>query len=116
MAKTEHAGRNAETSVGVALLTAILQAKARDDIKASEQAQIERDGVMRNRVNGPAERERLSAQRQVSKMRKSASRNDQLTSYDTLKAEREVVVSDNKESLDRQKAFEPRANEAGQPP
>ncbi|KAJ6527308.1 hypothetical protein DFH09DRAFT_1414272 [Mycena vulgaris] len=104
--ETAHAGRNAETSVGVGILTAILEAKARDDIKAAEMMQIERDGVMRRRWNGPADREKLSAQRQVWKMRKSAVRNDQLTSYETLKAERDAGLEDNKASLERQKTLE----------
>ncbi|KAJ7135306.1 hypothetical protein C8R46DRAFT_1201556 [Mycena filopes] len=70
--ETAHAARNAETSIGVPLLTAILQAKARDDVKAAELAQVGRDGVMRNRWNGNGGREKLSAQRQKWRMRKTA--------------------------------------------
>ncbi|KAJ6582523.1 hypothetical protein DFH09DRAFT_1439289 [Mycena vulgaris] len=104
--ETAHAGRNAETSVGVGLLTAILQAQERDDIRAAELAQIQRDGVMRNRWNGSSEREKLSAQRKVWKIQKAAVRNDQLTSYDTLKLERDTGSDENKASLERQKMLD----------
>ncbi|KAJ7172780.1 hypothetical protein C8R43DRAFT_1208786 [Mycena crocata] len=104
--ESAHAGRNAETSIGVALVTAILQAKERDNDMAKELAQIERDGVTRNRFNGAAEREKLAAQRQVAKLRRSAVRNDQMTSYSTLQAEREAGVAENKASLERQRLFE----------
>ncbi|KAJ7153860.1 hypothetical protein C8R43DRAFT_1126536 [Mycena crocata] len=105
-AETAHAARNAETSVGVALLTAILQARDRDNIKALELLQVERDGVMSKRWNGPAEREKLSAQRQIWNSRKTAHRNNELTSYDTLKAERDSGTAENKASLARQKLLE----------
>ncbi|KAJ7503261.1 hypothetical protein B0H11DRAFT_2273963 [Mycena galericulata] len=104
--ETAHAGRNAETSIGAALLTAILEAKGRDNVKVKEMAQTERDGVMRHRWNGSAEREKLSAQRQVSKLRKTAIRNDQLNSYETLKAEREAGTNEHKASSERQRALE----------
>lgn len=61
---------------------------------------------MRHRWNGSGEREKLSAQRQVSKLRKAAVRNDQLTSYDSLKTDRETGAQDNKASLERQKVLE----------
>ncbi|KAJ7331481.1 hypothetical protein DFH08DRAFT_814787 [Mycena albidolilacea] len=104
--ETAHAGRNAETSVGVGLLTAILQAKERDNIKARELAQIQHEGVMGNRWNGSAEREKLSSQRKAWKMRSATIRNDQLTNYETLKAERDSGVAENKASLARQKELE----------
>ncbi|KAJ7440049.1 hypothetical protein FB451DRAFT_1191835 [Mycena latifolia] len=104
--ETAHAARNAETSVGVGLLTAILQAQERDNIKAKEMARIELDAVMPHRWNGSFEREKLSVQRKVWTMRKTAVRNDQLTSYDTLKAERDLGTEDNKRSLERQKALD----------
>ncbi|KAJ6619645.1 hypothetical protein B0H10DRAFT_1946692 [Mycena sp. CBHHK59/15] len=104
--ETAHAGRNAETAVGVGLLTAILQAQERDNIRAAEIAQIECDGVMRNRWNGSSEREKLSAQRKVWNMRKGAIRSNQLTSFDSLKAERETGTQDNKASLERQKILD----------
>ncbi|KAJ7804925.1 hypothetical protein B0H14DRAFT_2611872 [Mycena olivaceomarginata] len=88
LVETAHAGRNAETSIGVGLLTAILQSQARDNAKAAELLQIEQKGVMRKRWNGVGEREKLSAQRKVWRMRKSAVRTDQLTSFESLKAER----------------------------
>ncbi|KAJ7131394.1 hypothetical protein C8R44DRAFT_731625 [Mycena epipterygia] len=104
--ETAHAGRNAETSTGVGLLTAILQSEEHDNIRTTELAQIERDGVMRHRWNGSSEREKLSAQRKISKMRKGAVRNDQLTSYDTLKAERDTGSAENQASLERQRRIE----------
>ncbi|KAJ7302804.1 hypothetical protein DFH08DRAFT_759287 [Mycena albidolilacea] len=104
--ETAHAGRNAETSVGVGLLTAILQAKERDNIKARELAQILHEGVMGNRWNGSAEREKLSSQCKTWKMRSATIRNDQLTNYETLKAERDSGVAENKASLARQKELE----------
>lgn len=82
------------------------RSQERDNIRAAELAQIERDGVMRHRWNGSAEREKLSAQRKIWKMRKAAVRNDQLTSYDTLRAERDAGVADAQESLERQKNIE----------
>ncbi|KAJ7825255.1 hypothetical protein B0H13DRAFT_1918698 [Mycena leptocephala] len=103
LVETAHAGRNAETSIGARLLDAILQAQARDDIKANELALIGRDGVMRKRWNGSADREKLSAQRKIWKTRKAAVRNDQLTSFDTLKAERDAGVEENRASLEREK-------------
>ncbi|KAJ7489745.1 hypothetical protein B0H11DRAFT_1912744 [Mycena galericulata] len=78
----------------------------RDTVKVEEMAQTERDGVMRHRWNGSAEREKLSAQRQVSKLRKTAIRNDQLNSYETLKAEREAGTNEHKASSERQRALE----------
>ncbi|KAJ7741810.1 hypothetical protein DFH07DRAFT_750775 [Mycena maculata] len=106
LTETAHAGRNAETSTNVGLLTAILEAHERDNIKAKELAQIELHGVMRNRWNGSAEREKLSAQRQVSKIRSAAHRHDQLTSYETLKTERDIGTNENKESLQHEKVLE----------
>ncbi|KAJ7842152.1 hypothetical protein B0H13DRAFT_2273623 [Mycena leptocephala] len=69
--ETAHAGRNAETAIGVGLLTGILQAKERDNIMAIRLAAIERNGVMPHRWNGSAEREKLAAQRKRWKMEKS---------------------------------------------
>ncbi|KAJ7825909.1 hypothetical protein B0H14DRAFT_2596247 [Mycena olivaceomarginata] len=54
--ETAHAGRNVETSIGVGLLTAILQSQVRDNAKAAELLQIEQKGVMRKRWNGVGER------------------------------------------------------------
>ncbi|KAJ7909899.1 hypothetical protein B0H13DRAFT_1877215 [Mycena leptocephala] len=98
--ETAHAGRNAETSIGVGLLTAILEfdallirmlalSQARDNVRAAELLQIERDGVTRKRWNGVGNREKLAAQRKVWRMKKTAIRNDQLTSYDSLKLDRQ---------------------------
>jgi hypothetical protein len=64
------------------------RAKERDNIMAIRLAAIERNGVMPHRWNGSAEREKLAAQRKKSKMNRSAVRRDQLTNYDSLKADR----------------------------
>ncbi|KAJ7799505.1 hypothetical protein B0H14DRAFT_3787817, partial [Mycena olivaceomarginata] len=104
--ETAHAGRNVETSIGVGLLTAILQSQVRDNAKAAELLQIEQKGVMRKRWNGVGEREKLSAQRKVWRMRKSAVRTDQLTSFESLKAERNAGTEENKASLQREKIFQ----------
>jgi hypothetical protein len=69
-------------------------------------AAIERNGVMPHRWNGSAEREKLAGQRKRWKMEKSAVRRDQLTNYDSLKADRESGVQENKDSLERQRALE----------
>ncbi|KAJ7862404.1 hypothetical protein B0H14DRAFT_2575473 [Mycena olivaceomarginata] len=104
--ESAHAARNAETGTHLPLLTAILKAQERDNIKAQELALMERDGVMPNRWNGSAQREKLSAQRQKWATRKAAIRNDQLTSYDTLKEERDSGSEENKASLERQRSLE----------
>ncbi|KAJ7900745.1 hypothetical protein B0H14DRAFT_2556198 [Mycena olivaceomarginata] len=98
LVETAHAGRNAETSIGVGLLTAILQSQVRDNAKAAELLQIEQKGVMRKRWNGVGEREKLSAQRKVWRMRKSAVRTDQLTSFESLKAERTAEIEEEKDT------------------
>ncbi|KAJ7791551.1 hypothetical protein B0H14DRAFT_3566646 [Mycena olivaceomarginata] len=106
LVETAHAGRNAETSIGVGLLTAILQSQLRDNAKAAELLQIEQKGVMRKLWNGVGEREKLSAQRKVWRMRKSAVRTDQLTSFESLKAERSSGIEENKASIQREKIFQ----------
>ncbi|KAF7334136.1 hypothetical protein MVEN_02319500 [Mycena venus] len=44
--ETAHTGHNAETSIGVGLLTAILESQKRDNAKAANLLQIEHDGFM----------------------------------------------------------------------
>ncbi|KAJ6459588.1 hypothetical protein C8R45DRAFT_1182440 [Mycena sanguinolenta] len=105
-AETAHAGRNAETSVGVPVLTAILQAKERDNIRATEMALIESDGVMRKRWNGIGEREKHATQRKRWKMRKAYQHDDALMDYDSLLAERNSGDTENKASLERQNDLE----------
>ncbi|KAF7366386.1 hypothetical protein MSAN_00895300 [Mycena sanguinolenta] len=104
--ETAHAGRNAETSIGVPLLTAILQAKERDNIRAKEMAQIESHGMMRKRWNGIGEREKHAAQRKGWRMRKAYRRNDALIDHDSLITERDIGDADNKASLERQSDLE----------
>ncbi|KAJ7307903.1 hypothetical protein DFH08DRAFT_975288 [Mycena albidolilacea] len=88
LVETAHAGRNAETSIGVGLLTAILQSQLRDNAKAAELLQIVQKGVMRKRWNGVGECEKLSAQRK------------------SLKAERSSGIEENKASVQRKKIFQ----------
>ncbi|KAJ6613714.1 hypothetical protein B0H10DRAFT_1951234 [Mycena sp. CBHHK59/15] len=118
LVETAHAGRNAETAIGVALLTGIMQfvfhanclsqfsvlnrAQERDNIIAGELNRLDQNGVMRHRFNRSAEREKLSAQRKVWNMRKTAARNDHITGYEELKAERENGLLENKASLERE--------------
>jgi hypothetical protein len=61
---------------------------------------------MGNHWNGSAEREKLSSQRKAWKMCSATIRNDQLTNYETLKAEWDSGVAENKASLARQKELE----------
>ncbi|KAJ7259323.1 hypothetical protein C8J57DRAFT_1233688 [Mycena rebaudengoi] len=77
-----------------------------DNIKAQDLILLERDGMIQKRWNGNAEREKLAAQRKIRAARKAADCNDQITSYETLKAERDAIVEDNKASLERQKMLE----------
>ncbi|KAJ7894076.1 hypothetical protein B0H13DRAFT_1886133 [Mycena leptocephala] len=69
-------------------------------------AAIERNGVMPHRWNGSAEREKLPAQRKKSKMNGSAVRRDQLTNYDSLKADRESGVQEKQGFPRAQRALE----------
>ncbi|KAJ7686097.1 hypothetical protein B0H17DRAFT_1137130 [Mycena rosella] len=89
--ETAHAGRNAKTSIGVGLLTAILESQERDNTKAANLLQIERDGVMH--------REKLSTLRKVCRMCQSSIRKDQLTSFEALQVERDAGAKDNTASL-----------------
>ncbi|KAJ7300540.1 hypothetical protein DFH08DRAFT_674096, partial [Mycena albidolilacea] len=106
LVETAHAGRNAETSTGVALLTGILQARERDNIIAGELTQFEQNGILRQRFNGSAEREKLSAKRRISRMRKTTTRNEQITGYEALRSERDTGVADHKASIEHQKTLE----------
>ncbi|KAJ7652738.1 hypothetical protein DFH06DRAFT_1418342 [Mycena polygramma] len=105
LVESAHAARNAETSIHAPLLDCILQSQGRDNIKAAELAFIMRDGV-RKKWNTSGDREKLAAQRKVWTMRKAGDRNDQLTSYDALKVERDAGADENKLSLERQKVLE----------
>ncbi|KAJ6603071.1 hypothetical protein B0H10DRAFT_1957908 [Mycena sp. CBHHK59/15] len=67
---------------------------------------MEHDGVTPNRWNGSAQREKLSGQHQKWEAHKAAIWNSQLTSYDTLKEERNSGVEENKASLERQRSLE----------
>ncbi|KAF7339140.1 hypothetical protein MVEN_01990700 [Mycena venus] len=92
--ESAHAARNAETGTHLPLFTAILKAQERDNIEAQELALMD------------AQYKKLSAQRQKWGTRKAAVRNDQLTSYGTLKDERERGAEGNKGSLEQQKTLE----------
>ncbi|KAJ6601583.1 hypothetical protein B0H10DRAFT_2196215 [Mycena sp. CBHHK59/15] len=72
-------------------------------IKSQELVLMEHDGVTPNRWNGSAQCEKLSGQRKKWEAHKAAIRNSQLTSYDTLKEERDSGAEENKASLERQR-------------
>ncbi|KAJ6618479.1 hypothetical protein B0H10DRAFT_1947502 [Mycena sp. CBHHK59/15] len=75
-------------------------------IKSQELVLMEHDGVTPNRWNGSAQREKLSGQHQKWEAHKAAIWNSQLTSYDTLKEERNSGAEENKASLERQRSLE----------
>lgn len=62
--------------------------------------------MIHKRWNGNAEREKLAAQRKIWAARKAADRSDQITSYESLKVERDTIAEDNKASLERQRTLE----------
>ncbi|KAF8199404.1 hypothetical protein K438DRAFT_1966601 [Mycena galopus ATCC 62051] len=80
------------------------KAQESDNIKAKELALLQRDGIMQRRWNGSAEREKLSAQRKIWTIHKATKRNDQLTSNETLKSDRDA---ENKASRERQEILQP---------
>ncbi|KAJ7796304.1 hypothetical protein B0H14DRAFT_3158095 [Mycena olivaceomarginata] len=112
LVETAHAGRNAETAIGsstshgdyavcfhvncLSQFSVLNRAQERDNIIAAELNRLDQNGVMRHRFNGSAEREKLSAQRKVWNMRKTAARNNHITGYEELKAERENGLLENK--------------------
>ncbi|KAJ6602116.1 hypothetical protein B0H10DRAFT_1823469, partial [Mycena sp. CBHHK59/15] len=102
--ESAHAARNAETGIRRPLLTAILNSC--DNIKVLELAVLQQDAVMPKQWNGSAEWENTSAQRKIWAGHKAAERNDQFTSYDTLKLERDTGAEDSKASLERQSTIE----------
>jgi hypothetical protein len=62
--------------------------------------------MIQKRWNGNPEREKLVAQRKIWAARKAADCSDQITSYESLKAERDTIAEDNKASLERQRTLE----------
>jgi hypothetical protein len=62
--------------------------------------------MIQKRWNGSAEREKLAAQRKIWAARRAADRSDQITGYESLKAERDTIAEDNKTSLERQRTLE----------
>lgn len=67
---------------------------------------MEGAGILRDRWNGPAKRERHSAQRKAWKHAKETKRADQLSQYDKLMEELTSGNLQRKESLDRTKHLE----------
>ncbi|KAJ7936884.1 hypothetical protein B0H13DRAFT_2430847 [Mycena leptocephala] len=104
--ESAHAARNAETGTRMPLLTAILKSQESDNAKARELVLFQREAVIPKRWNGSAEREKLAAQRKKWAGNKAAELKDQLTSHDTLKAEREAVLDEIRASLERQKILD----------
>jgi hypothetical protein len=73
---------------------------------ATEFEVMEGAGILRDRWNGPAKRERHSAQRKAWKHAKETKRADQLSQYDKLMEELTSGNFQRKESLDRTKRLE----------
>jgi hypothetical protein len=73
---------------------------------ATELEVMEGAGILRDRWNGPAKRERHSAQRKAWKHAKETKRADQLSQYDKLMEELTSGNFQRKESLDRTKRLE----------
>ncbi|KAJ7148902.1 hypothetical protein C8R46DRAFT_1230984 [Mycena filopes] len=78
----------------------------RDNAIAAELLVYNDSGVMRNRFNGVAHREKLSDQRKLWHMRKTADRNNQITGFEALTTERENGNAEHKESIARQAILE----------
>ncbi|KAF8225893.1 hypothetical protein L208DRAFT_1503629 [Tricholoma matsutake] len=91
LAETAHAARNAETSIGVPVLTAVLQVHEWDNAKAKEIELMEKSDNMPCQWNGPDKQELLQAQRQAWGL------------YNELQEERQIGIEQNKESLGQQK-------------
>ncbi|KAF8227073.1 hypothetical protein L208DRAFT_1379937 [Tricholoma matsutake] len=110
LAETAHAARNAETSIGIPVLRAVLQyildssynflysaigrAHEWDNVKAKEIELMEKSGNMPRQWNGPDKQELLQAQRQAWGL------------YNELQEERQIGIEQNKESLGQQKVLE----------
>ncbi|KAJ7218431.1 hypothetical protein GGX14DRAFT_329747, partial [Mycena pura] len=101
--ETAHARRNAETSIHLPLLASIIKAEERDDTRHDEFLQIEHDGVTSKHWNSPFNRERLSAQRWVSKMRKNTALRMQVAEYESAQHELDAGRAAWRASLDREK-------------
>ncbi|KAJ6530017.1 hypothetical protein DFH09DRAFT_1093696 [Mycena vulgaris] len=95
-------------SIALAEAVGVLEAKVRDveDTARLQHVDLDAARVMRRRRNGNSEREKLAAQRQQRKIRKSAVHRDQLTNYDSLKAERESGNQEYKESVEWEKSIQ----------
>ncbi|KAJ7902279.1 hypothetical protein B0H13DRAFT_1882657 [Mycena leptocephala] len=104
--ESAHAARNVETGTQMPLLTAILKSQESDNAKARELVLFQREGIIPKRWNGSAEREKLAAERKKWAANKAAELEDQLTSCDTLKAEREAVLEEIRASLEWQKILD----------
>ncbi|KAJ7362697.1 hypothetical protein DFH08DRAFT_950932 [Mycena albidolilacea] len=89
-----------ETGTHIPLLTPILKSQECDNIKAQELTLLERDGMIQKRCNGNAEREKLATQHKIWAASKAVDCSDQITSYESLKAERDTIAEDNKASLE----------------
>ncbi|KAJ7064494.1 hypothetical protein C8F01DRAFT_1080806 [Mycena amicta] len=100
--ETAHAGLNAETSIGLPLLSGILETQRYANRKHDELLQIENGGtsaVMPKRWNKLAHREKSAAQRSVSGMKKTAVRTMNIAEYEALQQERKAGEDERKASL-----------------
>ncbi|KAF7976474.1 hypothetical protein HWV62_6741 [Athelia sp. TMB] len=104
--ESAHAGMNAETSIGVAILTAILQSRRRDELIVAELQIIEQAAVMPRRWNGSSEREHLNTLRRKWSARKTSERSENLAIYDELQEEKTRLHTLIKSSLASQKEID----------
>ncbi|KAJ7060416.1 hypothetical protein C8F01DRAFT_1253750 [Mycena amicta] len=89
LVESAHAHLNAQTNIRLPLLSSILSEQETQDQKHDELEQIENEGAIANHRNGLAERERSETQRMVSKMKKSAVCDANISDYQGLQSERE---------------------------
>ncbi|KAF7295712.1 hypothetical protein MIND_01111600 [Mycena indigotica] len=114
LVETAHAGRNAETSIGLPLLSGILTARDQANRTADEFTQLEDggpDAIMANRWNTIGRREKRAGQRLVSKMRKHATREAMIEDFQTLTKERQEGNDEWTASLTREKAAKARKSQ-----
>ncbi|KAJ7050007.1 hypothetical protein C8F01DRAFT_1348352 [Mycena amicta] len=105
LVESAHASRNSETSIRLPLLSGCLSTKEPDERMYDELMQVETGAVMSNYRNGLGDRERLSGQRMVSKMRKTAKRNTQIADYEALQLERVAGQAEWEDSLQRERGL-----------
>ncbi|KAF5381040.1 hypothetical protein D9615_003872 [Tricholomella constricta] len=110
--ETAHAARNAETGIGASLLSAILDARSRDQVIALRFDENERTpGGLANRWNGASARENRSAARRVATRTKATTVHDNRDQLRGLEDERAQLADNRAQSLDHKKEIEERLGE-----